>query len=60
MSMLRVGSFESKVASVGSGFGGAAIAARLLRSTQVNVAVIEDRPRLGLGLAYGEPKTAQF
>ena len=60
MSMLRVGSFESKVASVGSGFGGAAIAARLLRSTQVNVAVIEDRPRLGLGLAYRDAQDFQI
>jgi uncharacterized NAD(P)/FAD-binding protein YdhS len=58
--MLRAGSFESNVAIVGGGFSGAAIAARLLRSSQVNVHVIEERPRLGLGLAYGDAQDCQI
>ena len=55
--MLRAGSLESNLAIVGAGFSGAA---RLLRSTQVNVAVIEDRPRLGLGLAYRDAQDFQI
>ena len=58
--MLRAGSFESKVVIVGGGFSGAAIAARLLRSSRVNAHVIEERPRLGLGLAYGEAQDCQI
>jgi uncharacterized NAD(P)/FAD-binding protein YdhS len=58
--MLRAGSFEPNVAIVGGGFSGAAIAARLLRSSQVNVHVIEERPRLGLGLAYGAAQDCQI
>ncbi|MGO9767974.1 MAG: FAD/NAD(P)-binding protein [Roseiarcus sp.] len=59
-SMLRAGSIGPKVAVIGGGFSGAAIAARLLRSRQVNVDVIEERPRLGLGLAYGDAQDGQI
>jgi hypothetical protein len=58
--MLRAGSFESKVVIVGGGCSGAAIAARLLRSSQVKVHVIEERPRLGLGLGYGDAQDCQI
>jgi uncharacterized NAD(P)/FAD-binding protein YdhS len=59
-SMLRAGSIGPKVAVIGGGFSGAAIAARLLRSRQVDVDVIEERPRLGLGLAYGDAQDGQI
>ncbi|PWB83439.1 MAG: hypothetical protein C3F11_06620 [Methylocystaceae bacterium] len=45
---------KPKIAIVGGGFSGAAVAARLLRSTKYDVEMIESRPRVGPGLAYGD------